>query len=147
MTDLDSTLYLIYSGYGRDGGFGDYAGVSWANTPLTLDNEIVWFKNEKTAQETVDRLNEASKTVFYSQGAHDSHDGNFPLEYEYRAIIVPSNPPARTDVFDKIKEQDKEHWNNFNYDPEYEKYEKHLVDHNLDYDELSYDDWLRNYVV
>lgn len=138
----DKTLYLIYSGYGVDGGFGDYSGVSWSDKPLAIKGETVWFSSESLAQEVVEKLNEESRSVFYSTGTHSSYDGEFPLEYECREIVIPENPESFYSVYEKIVEQDKERWNSNSYDDPYMDYEDYLEEKSLTESELSFDDWL-----
>lgn len=114
MTESDKTIYLIYAGTGKDGGFGDYAGVSWSSAPVKVDGETVWFEEIETAETLVKSLNEASSNVFYSEAKYEKYDGMFPLEYEVRKIVIPSNEPSTVDNFQKIFESQQERWS----DPE-----------------------------
>lgn len=125
MTNPDKAIYLIYAGTGKDGGFGDYAGASWSNAPVKVDGETVWFEDLETAEALVKSLNEASSNVFYSEAKYEQYDGMFPLEYEVRKIIIPSNEPSTADNFLKIFETQKVRWD----DPE--------LDSNDDYAELE----------
>lgn len=80
------TIYVIHHGYGTDGGFGDYSPPYWSAYPLEVDGRTVWFDNEPEAMEAVAKLNIASRDAFYNAGKGGSYTGDFPLEYEYRAI-------------------------------------------------------------
>lgn len=80
------TIYVIHHGYGTDGGFGDYSPPYWSANPLEVDGRTVWFDNEPEAMKAAAMLNIASRDAFYSAGKGGSHTGDFPLEYEYRAI-------------------------------------------------------------
>lgn len=114
MTETDKAIYLIYAGTGKDGGFGDYAGVSWSSAPVKVDGEIVWFDNVELAADLVTSMNEASSNVFYAEAKYEKYDGMFPLEYEVRKIIIPSNEPSTIENFQKIFESQKSRWD----DPE-----------------------------
>lgn len=125
MTETDKAIYLIYAGTGKDGGFGDYAGVSWSSAPIKFDGETVWFEEVELAETLVKSLNEASSNVFYSEAKYEKYDGMFPLEYEVRKIVIPSNEPSTVDNFQKIFESQQERWS----DPE--------LDSDDDYAELE----------
>lgn len=125
MTETDKAIYLIYAGTGKDGGFGDYAGVSWSSAPVRLDRETVWFEDVELAEALVKSLNEASSNVFYSEAKYEKYDGMFPLEYEVRKIIIPSKESCTAGDFQKIFESQQERWS----DPE--------LDSDDDYAELE----------
>ena len=114
MTESDKAIYLIYAGTGKDGGFGDYAGVSWSSAPVKVDGETVWFDDVELAVALVKSMNEASSNVFYSEAKYEKYDGMFPLEYEVRKIVIPSNAPSSVENFQKIFESEKGRWD----DPE-----------------------------
>lgn len=114
MTESDNTIYLIYAGTGKDGGFGDYAGVSWSTSPVKVDGETVWFEDINSAEALVKSLNEASSNAFYSEAKYEKYDGMFPLEYEVRKIIIPANESSTSDNFQKIFVSESGRWN----DPE-----------------------------
>lgn len=125
MTETDNAIYLIYAGTGKDGGFGDYAGVSWSSAPVKFDGKTVWFEDAGPAETLVKSLNEASSNVFYAEAKYEKYDGMFPLEYEVRKIVIPSNEPSTFDNFQKIFESQKNRWD----DPE--------LDSDDDYAELE----------
>jgi hypothetical protein len=125
MTESDKAIYLIYAGTGKDGGFGDYAGVNWSSAPVKVDGETVWFEEVELAETLVKSLNEASSNVFYSEAKYEKYDGMFPLEYEVRKIVIPSNNPSTVDNFQKIFAAQKNRWD----DPE--------LDSDDDYAELE----------
>lgn len=110
----DKTIYLIYAGTGRDGGFGDYSGADWSSAPIKLDGETVWFENPDEAEALVQKLNVASSDTFSTEAKHEVYFGMFPLEYEVRKIVVPSNAPSTVSSFQKIFEAQKVRWD----DPE-----------------------------
>lgn len=82
--------YVIYAGIGRDGGFGDYAGAYWEEEPVKIDDKIIWFQWQKHAEEVVEHLNRVSWETFSAAGHGESYSGEFPIEYEWRKIIVPT---------------------------------------------------------
>lgn len=110
MTESDKTIYLIYAGTGKDGGFGDYAGVNWSSSPIKVDGKTVWFEDAKLADALVVELNEASSNIFYSEAKYEKYDGMFPLEYEVREIVIPSNQPSTVENFRKIFESEATRW-------------------------------------
>lgn len=114
MTDPDKTIYLIYAGTGKDGGFGKYVGVSWSESPIKVDGEAIWFRDLESAEVLVRELNEASSNVFYSEAKYEKYDGMFPLEYEIRKIVIPSNEPSSSENFQKIFASESSRWD----DPE-----------------------------
>lgn len=124
-TMTDKTIYLIYAGTGRDGGFGDYSGADWSSAPIQLDGETVWFENPAEAEALVQKLNVASSDTFSTEAKHEVYFGMFPLEYEVRKIIIPSNESFTADNFQKIFESQQERWS----DPE--------LDSDDDYAELE----------
>lgn len=114
MTEPDKTIYLIYAGTGKDGGFGDYAGASWSTAPVKVGSETVWFEDVETADALVLELNESSSNIFYAEAKYEKYDGMFPLEYEVRKIVVPSNAPSTVENFRNIFESEMDRWD----DPE-----------------------------
>ncbi|MCG7607142.1 hypothetical protein [Mycobacterium sp. CnD-18-1] len=102
-----TTYYVLHSGVGRDGGFGDYAGVYWSDEPVKIDGKTVWFETETEAKSAVDRLNKSAESVH----RYVQYSGDFPAEYEYRRIDTPGCPPADGDMATwLIAEQDQEWW-------------------------------------
>lgn len=83
--------YVIYAGVGRDGGFGDYAGAYWDEEPVKIDGKVIWFQDQNDAQKVMDDLNEKSWRKFSEAGRGDQYSGEFPIEYEWRKIVVPTN--------------------------------------------------------
>ena len=82
--------YVIYAGVGRDGGFGDYAGAYWEEDPVEIDGKVIWFQSQDEAQKVMDDLNEKSWQKFSEAGHGESYSGEFPIEYEWRKIVVPT---------------------------------------------------------
>lgn len=82
--------YVIYAGVGRDGGFGDYAGAYWEEEPVKIDGKVIWFQSQDEAQKAMDDLNEKSWRRFSEAGHGESYSGEFPIEYEWRKIVVPT---------------------------------------------------------
>lgn len=125
----DKTIYLIYAGTGRDGGFGDYAGARWSTAPLKLDGETIWFESFETAETLVKQLNEESAKVFYTEAKYEQYDGMFPLEYEVRKVAVPSNEASTSDTFQKIFESQKGRWDDpeLDSDDDYAELEKRRI--------------------
>lgn len=85
-----NTFYVIYAGVGRDGGFGDYAGAYWEDDPVAVDGKVIWFQHQRDAEEAVEHLNWASWETFRAAGHGESYSGEFPIEYEWRKIVVPT---------------------------------------------------------
>ena len=103
--------YVIHSGVGEDGGFGDYANPMWSEEPLSVDGKTIWFTNETDAKLAAQELNELSGEAFYGTGTHVQYDGEFPLEYEYRKITVPDSEPVNRETGVKmVKDMDKQFW-------------------------------------
>lgn len=82
--------YVIYAGVGRDGGFGDYAGAWWEEEPVSVDGQTIWFQTSEQAESAVEYLNTRSWEEFSSAGNGESYSGEFPIEYEWRKIVVPT---------------------------------------------------------
>lgn len=85
-----NTFYVIYAGVGRDGGFGDYAGAYWEEEPVKIDGKVIWFQWQKHAEEVVEHLNQVSWETFKAAGHGEPYTGEFPIEYEWRKIVVPA---------------------------------------------------------
>lgn len=82
-----SIKYVIYRGTGRDGGFGDYAGAGWEELPVADPNGNYYsFVTAGEAEHVAHELSERAAKAFYAVGSHCTWDGNFPEEYEARAI-------------------------------------------------------------
>lgn len=106
-----NTFYMLYAGVGRDGGFGDYAGAYWDEEPVKINDEIIWFQTEDDAQKVVDDLNEKSWRKFSEAGHGEPYTGEFPIEYEWRKIVVPTgNSVSHTKAIELITEKDKDAW-------------------------------------
>lgn len=84
--------YIFHVGRGTDGGFGDYSPPYWSPEPVRVQDKVLWVKTESEAEALVEQLNQLAQDAFYSVGQHDSYDGLFPLEYEWRKISVPQAP-------------------------------------------------------
>lgn len=110
MTGTDKTIYLIYAGVGRDGGFGDYTGASWSTIPIKVDGETIWFEDESDALELCRQLSDASAKTFYNEATYEQYNGMFPMEYEARKIVIPSTAASTADNFQKIFESQKTRW-------------------------------------
>lgn len=86
--------YVIHSGYGEDGGFGDYSNPTWSEEPLSVDDKVIWFVRQEDAKRAVDELNDRSREEFMQTDKAGSYSGFFPMEYEYRKIVVPDSDPV-----------------------------------------------------
>lgn len=103
--------YVIYAGVGRDGGFGDYAGAYWDEEPVKIDGKVIWFQDQDEAQKAMDDLNEKSWRKFREAGHGDSYSGEFPIEYEWRKIVVPTGDHvSAVKATELITEKDEGAW-------------------------------------
>lgn len=144
----ETTMYILYSGYGIDGGFGDYSGVSWSNEPVKIEGETVWFDDYEVAQNVVKKLNAKSSEKFYSTGFHSAYDGNFPMEYKIQKIEIPRNSSFDENALDLVSEKDVKKWISEDYDydnDEYLDYENFLNENNLPMDSNTYELWLKEF--
>lgn len=92
-------IWLIYGGYGQDGGFGDYAEPIWDDEPLHRpDGTPIWFEDGKKAETFAKRLSDREASDFYAQGEHGPYDGNFPYEYTAVKTYAPATPSADDDT-------------------------------------------------
>lgn len=145
---MSRTMYILYSGYGIDSGFGDYAGVHWNTNPVKVNEKTVWFDNSETADLVVKELNKQSSEKFYSTGFHSSYDGNFPMEYKAQEITIPENHSFDTDIITAIAVQDSNSWmsEEFDYDNEvYMEYEDFLNERNIPMTSESYELWAKEF--
>lgn len=94
---------------GQDGGFGDYCSPDWkyATFITDKDDKPIWFDNEDTANEFIDKCKEFSDETFYANGKHYSYDGKFPIEYALFPYEIPDNDPVRDPAraFESIKDE------------------------------------------
>ena len=76
------TTYILPAGYGEDGGFGDYAAPSilCAVTNSNGATVVVDTDDEDKLDAEVERANDVLAEDFYSFGAHDTYDGNYPFK-------------------------------------------------------------------
>ena len=88
--------YVIHSGRGTDGGFGDYSPPYWSADPVSVDGRTIWFSSESEADAAVKALNKAAADAFYGAGHGGSYTGDFPVEYEWRKIVKPTG--AASDI-------------------------------------------------
>ena len=103
--------YVIYAGVGRDGGFGDYAGAYWEEEPVKIDGKVIRFQDQNEAQKVMDDLNEKSWRKFSEAGHGASYSGEFPIEYEWRKIVVPTGDSvSHTKVIELITKEDEKYW-------------------------------------
>ena len=116
---MPDTYYVLHSGTGTDGGFGDYSPPRWSPEPVSVNGRTVWFRTEGEAADVVEALNRMSMDVFYEAGKSCQYDGYFPVEYEYRAIRVPSGPASMTaEGINLVAELHKDDWD---YMPDYDE--------------------------
>lgn len=106
------TIYVIYRGQGMDSGFSNYCS-SWEGTPMKLNGETLWFDSKEVAEKIAEDLKEKSADKFYSAGLSDSYDGNFPIEYQCREVVVPENSPSDLNSFQALVNQEYGKWNWF----------------------------------
>ena len=126
------TIYVIYRGQGMDPGFGDYCS-NWESTPLKLNGETLWFSSKEVAEKITKDLKEKSADKFYSAGLSDSYDGNFPIEYQCREVVVPENSPSDLNSFQSLVDQEQSGWDwfslngtSYEVDPEVKESHPHL---------------------
>lgn len=115
--------YIFHAGRGTDGGFGDYSPPYWSSEPVKIGNKTLWVKTESEAEALVNQLNQLAGNAFYSVGNHDTYDGLFPLEYEWRKISVPQAPAlGYHEALQYMIEEYSESWSNqgqcYDYDEE-----------------------------
>lgn len=109
--------YVIYSGIGRDGGFGDYAGAYWDDEPVEIDGKTIWFQSQSEAEKAVEHLNDASWETFKAAGHGESYSGEFPIEYEWRKIVIPTGDPVNhVKAIELITESDGKFWKHGEFD-------------------------------
>lgn len=117
-------FYVIHSGTGTDGGFGDYSPPRWSKDPVTINGEAVWLARESDAELVVSKLNQKSRDVFYESGKSMQYDGVFPVEYEYRRIRIPDNDPfTKTKAVDFIEAEHGASWQHHPYLDEDDDYD------------------------
>lgn len=111
--------YVIYGGVGRDGGFGDYAGTYWDDTPIAVDGKTIWLQSQSEAEKVVEHLNNSSWEAFRAAGHGVSYTGEFPIEYEWREIVVPtSDHVSHVEAIELITESDGKLWKHGEFDDE-----------------------------
>jgi hypothetical protein len=105
------TYYVIYSGRGTDGGFGDYAPPYWSADPVAVNGRTIWFAHEPEAAEATVALNRAAANAFYEAGHGGSYTGDFPVEYEWRKIVAPDDAACDVDqAIELISDAHAEAW-------------------------------------
>ena len=80
---------------------------------MKLEGQILWFNSKDVATSFVERLNKQASEEFYHAGFGDSYDGNFPVEYKAREVVIPENAPSDLLSFEKIINQEFKSWNWF----------------------------------
>lgn len=107
---MTKEYWVLYSGVGTDGGFGDYAPPYWDDDPVTAGGQVVWFATKEEAKQAEETLNDLASTAFYSVGEHDAYDGLFPVEYEVRKIVVPNSRVSTVKVVGGIADEYQSNW-------------------------------------
>lgn len=144
---MHKIMYILYSGHGIDGGFGDYAGVDWDSNPVTVNNQTVWFEDFEVANKVVQELNKKSSEKFYSTGFHSAYDGDFPMEYKVQKIEIPDNNAFSEDAIDLVSNKDYNNWISQDYDYDNSEllsdYENFIAKHSLPMNSESYELWMK----
>ena len=106
-----SIKHVIYKGTGRDGGFGDYAGAYWDDLPVAdASGNYYSFETAEEADQVAKELSERAAKAFYAVGYHDTYDGEFPDEYEARAIPELGEDTDHVIAIDEISKAHAESW-------------------------------------
>lgn len=102
--------WVLHSGVGSDGGFGDYAPPTWSEDPVTVKGQVIWFGSAAEAKSVAGTLNDLSTNAFYETGTHCAYDGCFPVEYEVRKIVVPNNQRSTHRVLNELADEYSQEW-------------------------------------
>lgn len=94
---VGSVRYMIVSGYGQDGGYGDYSPPVYSDPITDKNGMVIWSDNPEKAYLSVEKLNEESSKRFYESGEHHDYSGEFPLEFKVISVSVTDNPPSSED--------------------------------------------------
>lgn len=104
--------YMIVSGVGQDGGYGDYSEPDFSEPLIDRHGRIVFSDNPKDAHEAVHALNEESAQRFYEHSRRnggDPYDGYFPLEYKVVSVPIDDNHPMTSnEIIERIMDRDGE---------------------------------------
>ena len=106
-----SVKYVIYRGTGRDGGFGDYAGAYWDELPVAdTHGNYYSFATAEEANRVAEELSDRAEKAFCAVGYHDTWSGDFPEEYEARAIPELGEDTDHVIAIDEISKAHAESW-------------------------------------
>lgn len=120
---VDTPIWLIYSGTGTDGGFGDYAEPVWSEEPVRAkDGRLLWFSDKASAERASEVLGKRESDAFYASGCHDAYDGDFPTEFRAFKTYVPADMSAGecslddTGLLDAVAFVGESSWGTYNED-------------------------------
>lgn len=99
MASADRPVWLIYGGWGTDGGFGDYSPPDWDEEPLRgPDGRLMWFEDRDRAEAFARLLSRREARAFAEAGRGGEWTGDFPYEYRAFKAYIPATAPMDGDA-------------------------------------------------